>query len=203
MKKLAYQGSFLAEGRKKTLEKRVIHALEFNRVKNKWGGSKMKITKVVLVCVLLVAAIAIVGSCATSKKMIPEENFMTAWSGTWINEELVGNHFNPQILINHSDGTMEFFQESKDVNSGMKDMRIRNFGYPSITDKWIDRNGKIWYKAVTEQKEWGGTVLSYYGFIHESGDVIEILEAMTMSDTLIDNWDPDNLMYYHRVYYRQ
>jgi hypothetical protein len=203
MRKLAYQGSFLAEGRKKTLEKRVIHALEFNRVKNKWGGSKMKTTKVVLVCVLLVAAIAIIGSCATPKKMIPEENFMTAWSGTWVNDELEGNHLNPQILINHPDGTMEFFQTAIEMESGRKDRRIRNYGIPSITDKWIDREGTLWYTAVTEPKNEKGTVFSYYGCIHESRDVLEILEAMTFSDKTIEDWDINNSMYLHRVYYRQ
>ena len=203
MRNLAYQGSFLAEGRKKTLEKRVIHALEFNRAKIKWGGNKMKTTKVVLVCILLVSAIAIVGSCATSKRIITEEDFMTAWSGTWINDELDGTHQSPRILINHPNGTMEFFQRDYHMEQGLKDMRIGNFGYPSITDMWIDRQGKIWYTAVTEPKAQGGTVLSYYGYISESGDVLEILERM--SNVVIEEWEPETNLHYqlHRIYYRQ
>jgi beta-lactamase regulating signal transducer with metallopeptidase domain len=199
---LAFQGSFLAEGRIKTLERRIIHALQFDRGKIiKKGGIKMKTTKLALVCTLVVAAIVIIGSCASSRKTIAEKDFITAWSGTWVNEELFGTHLYPQILINHPDGTMEFFQRPENMESGLKDMRIRNFGIASITDRWTDREGRIWYAAATKPKWEGVTVLSYYGFIHESGDVLEILEAM--SNVVIDEWDPDNNAWYHRVYYRQ
>ena len=159
----------------------------------------MKTTRLVLVCTLAVAAIVIIGSCASSRKTIAGKDFVTAWSGTWANRGLVGNPFHPQILINHPDETMEFFQKPSNMESGIKDMRIRIFGIPSITDKWIDREGKIWYRAATKPTTDRGTVLSYYGFIHESGDVLEILEVE--STKMIDEWDP--VLYHHRVYYRQ
>ena len=43
-------------------------------------------------------------------------------------------------------------------------MRIGNFGYPSITDMWIDRQGKIWYTAVTESKAVGDTAVLFFCF---------------------------------------
>ncbi len=97
---------------------------------------------------------------------------------------------------------MEFFKKPSDINSGSKNIRIRVFGIPSITDKWIDREGNIWFTAVTKPTTVRGTVLSYYGFIHESGDVLEIIEAE--GTKILDEWDPNKWLWYHyRVYYRQ
>jgi hypothetical protein len=199
----AFQGSFLAEGRKKTLEKRIIHALHFNRGKIiKTGGIKMKTTRLVLVCVMVVTVIAVVGSCASTRKTITEEDFVTIWSGTWANRGLVGDNFYPQILINHPDGTMEFFRKPVHMTTGSKEIRKIIWGAPSITDMWIDRDGKIWFTAATERTTERGTVMSYYGFIHESGDVLEIIE--TEGTQVLDEWDPAKwLWYHHRIYYRQ
>jgi beta-lactamase regulating signal transducer with metallopeptidase domain len=203
MRNLASQGSFLAEGRKKTLERRIIHALQFDREKKiSIGGISMKTTKLVLVCILFVALIAVVGSCASSKKAIAEKDFIANWSDTWANRGLVGDTFYPQILINHPDGTMEFFQKPVNMKSGIKDIRVRIWGIPSITDNWIDRDGKIWFTAATKPTPERGTVMSYYGFIHESGDVLEIIEAE--GTQMLDEWDPAKwLWYHHRIYYRQ
>jgi len=204
MRNLAFQGAFLAEGRKKTLERRIIHVLQFDREKKiRIGGINMKTTKLVLVCTLFVAVIAIIGSCASSRKTIAGKDFIAAWRGTWVNEEYPGTHVVPQILVNHPGGTMEFFKNPTQMESGYKDMRISNYGFPSITDRWIDREGRIWYTAATKPKREGGIVFSYYGFIHESGDVLEILESM--SNRIIDEWDTntDYNAYLHRVYYRQ
>jgi beta-lactamase regulating signal transducer with metallopeptidase domain len=200
VRNLSFQGSFLAEGRKKTLERRIIHTLQFSRSHAiRRRGIKKKTTRFVLFCTLIAAAIAVIGSCAASRKTITETDFLAAWSGTWVNEELDGRHVEPQILVNHPDGTMEFFIDSAYMESGKRDMRVRNYGVPSITDMWADREGKIWYTAATEPVE-SGILLSYYGFIDASGDVLEIHEAM--SNRIMDAWDTDDF-YFHRVYYRQ
>jgi beta-lactamase regulating signal transducer with metallopeptidase domain len=202
MRNLTFQGSFLAEGRKKTLERRIIHALQFDRgTIIKRGGIKMKTTKLMLVCTLVVAAIVIIGSCASSRKTIAGTDFVAAWSGTWVNEEYPATHEYPQILINHPDGTMEFFQNPTSMESGTESIRIRQGGILSITDKWIDGEGKIWYTAAAKPQKENGLVFSCYGFIHEAGDILEILEAR--SNRIIKEWDPDNSMCIHRVYYRQ
>ena len=159
----------------------------------------MKTMKLVLLCALIAAAIAVIGSCASSRKTITEKDFIEVWSGMWVNEELAGNHLNPKILVNHPDGTMEFFQDSAYMESGKKDMRIRNYGVPSITDKWVDREGRIWYTAATTPVK-SGMLFSYYGFIDESGGVLEIHEAM--SNKIMNEWETDDY-YLHRVYYRQ
>ena len=162
----------------------------------------MKIMRLVLVCTLVITAIVIIGSCASSKKAITKKDFIANWSGTWANRGLVGDTFYPQILINRPDGTMEFFQKPVNMKSGIKDIGVRIWGIPSITDNWIDRDGKIWFTAATKPTTERGTVMSYYGFIHESGDVLEIIEAE--GTQMLDEWDPAKwLWYHHRIYYRQ
>jgi hypothetical protein len=160
---------------------------------------KMKTIRLVLLCTLIVAAIVTIGSCAASRKAITEKDFIEAWSGVWVNEELAGNHLNPQILVNHPDRTMEFFINSAYMESGKKDMRIRNYGVPSITDKWVDGEGRIWYTAATLKGK-SGMLLSYYGFIDEAGEVLEIKEEL--GNKKIEEWDTDDY-YLHRVYYRR
>jgi hypothetical protein len=93
---------------------------------------------------------------------------------------------------------MEFFIDSAYMESGKRDMRVRNYGVPTITDMWADREGRIWFTAATEPVE-SGILFSYYGFIDESGEVLEIHEAM--SNKKMDAWDADDF-YLHRVYYR-
>jgi len=202
MRNLSFQGSFLAEGRRRTLERRIIHTLRYDRgeIKN-MGGSIHKSTKLVFIYALVLAAIVVIGSCSSSRKTITGKDFLAAWRGTWVNEELAGNFINPQMLINYPDETMEFIKSPFVMELGKKDTRIKCFNKLTITDKWLDRKGRIWYTAATERKTERGTVLSYYGFIHESGDVLEILEAM--STRIIEEWDTENVWYYHRVYYRQ
>jgi beta-lactamase regulating signal transducer with metallopeptidase domain len=202
MRNLSFQGSFLAEGRKRTLERRIIHTLRYDRGETKnMGGSINKTTKLVFIYALVLAAIVVIGSCSSSRKTITGKDFLAAWKGTWINEELAGNFINPQMLVNYPDETMEFIKNPFVMELGKKDSRIKCFNKLTITDKWIDRKGRIWYTAATKRKTERGTVLSYYGFIHESGDVLEILEAM--STRIIEEWDTDNVWYYHRIYYRQ
>jgi hypothetical protein len=156
----------------------------------------------VVVCILVVMVIAVVGSCTLSSKTMADKDLVTAWSGTWVNRGLVGDYFYPQILINNPDGTMEFFLKPVNMTSGTKNIRIRLFGIPSITDMWTDREGRIWFRAATEPTSERGTVLSYYGFIHESGDVLEVIEAE--GTKMLDEWNPDKWSWYHhRIYYRK
>ena len=202
MRTLSFQGSFLAEGRKKTLERRIVYALQYDRKKAiKMGRTIHKTRKLVLIYALILAAIVGIGSCSSSRKTITGKDFIAVWRGTWVNDELAGNFLNPQMLINYPDETMEFIKNPFVMEFGKKDVRIMCFSNLTITDKWLDREGKIWYTAATERKTERGTVLSYYGFIHESGDVLEILESI--STKIIEEWDPENVWYYHRVYYRQ
>ena len=55
----------------------------------------MKTRMFVSVLILVLAVLIIAGSCATRRKAISDEDFMEAWSGTWINTDY-GRGSNPQ-----------------------------------------------------------------------------------------------------------
>jgi hypothetical protein len=48
----------------------------------------------------------IAGSCATRRKAISDEDFMEAWSGTWINTDYGRGRY-PQKKVYYSDGRWE------------------------------------------------------------------------------------------------
>jgi hypothetical protein len=60
----------------------------------------------VSILILVLAVLIVIGSCATRRKAISEEDFFEVWSGTWINTEYKGGGRYPKIVI-HPDGTMQ------------------------------------------------------------------------------------------------
>jgi beta-lactamase regulating signal transducer with metallopeptidase domain len=88
MRSVSFQGSFLSKGRKKLLERRILHTLSFKRKKNlSKGGKTMKVRNFILLCTILLIAIALIGSCATRRKAISETDFLETISGTWIGQD--------------------------------------------------------------------------------------------------------------------
>jgi beta-lactamase regulating signal transducer with metallopeptidase domain len=79
IKQLSFQGAFLAEGRKKTLERRIIHALQYDKGSNvRMGKSKKKTIKCLLAYTLVVLAIVILSSNTSPRKSINEKEFIAA-----------------------------------------------------------------------------------------------------------------------------
>ena len=70
----------------------------------------------------------------------------------------------------------------------------------TITDKWIDTQGNIWYKAhkICEPNY---TTCSEYGKITDSGNTYESVNHF--GDQPIENWEPDNPDYHYAIYYRE
>jgi beta-lactamase regulating signal transducer with metallopeptidase domain len=195
MKTLSVQGSFLAEGRKKTLERRIIHALQFDKGKIKeMGGSKMKTTKLMLVCTLIVAVIVIIGSCAASKKTTVEsESIRSILTGTWINYEYDDMLDLPAKTILNSDGSFDFFED-------VDDTRRSWWGQYTIIDSWMDSTGTYWYEAKIDNN-WTESVVYYeLGKIDSTKSVWEFIDY---SVSFPDKWEPDNMRYLYRIYYRQ
>jgi hypothetical protein len=197
MRSFSFQGSFLAEGRKKTLERRIIHALQFDRRKIlNIGGMKMKTTKLVLLCTLIAAAIVVIGSCATGKKAsVTDKDIYKKLSGTWINTYYDGfseshKYYSGKYVIKR-DGTYDGYANSSDTSR-------TSFGeIISIDEKWIDSEGNFWYKSTTESLV---THRQNYelGKIHSSGNVWELT---TLSYEYPNELDPNHGRY--RIYYRQ
>jgi len=195
MRNLAFQGVFLAEGRKKTLEKRITHVLQFDRGKIiKMGGINMKTTKLVLVCTLVVAAIVIIGSCTASRKTTVEsESISSILTGTWINHEYDDVLELPAKIVLNSDGSYDLFEN-------VDDTRRSWWGKRTILESWADSTGTYWYKA-TRDDNWTEAVVYYeLGKIDPTKAVWEFIDY---SVGYPDEWEPDNMRYLYRIYYRQ
>jgi beta-lactamase regulating signal transducer with metallopeptidase domain len=195
MRTVSFQGSFLSKGRKKFLERRILHTLSFQKAANaSKGGKKMTYRNFLLLCGILLVAFALIGSCATRRKAISEEEFFEAYSGTWINTEYSGeDSFYTQKVVLHPDGTrMEYALVTLDTCSW--------YGKDTITDMWKDPSGVIWYKASWENPAYNAKGYMM-GKISGSGNTLEVLSCMWGEP--IEKWDTDNIHYHYSIYYRQ
>ena len=79
----------------------------------------MNVRKLVSILILIMAVLIIFGNCTTTKKAISEEDFFKTWSGTWVNTDYGGGII--QKIINHPDGTREYFGMLTSTTAGGKD----------------------------------------------------------------------------------
>jgi len=136
----------------------------------------MKTRTLVSILILILAVLIIVGSCATKRKAVSDEDFFEVWSGTWINTDYGGDIC--QKIINYPDGTAEGF--------GILTSTIALFKKKiTILDQWLDSKGTIWYR----------------GHCEDSGNTWEYIIAS--EDYPIEEWEPDKLEYGYRIMYRQ
>jgi hypothetical protein len=125
------------------------------------------------------------------KKEISDEDFMEAWSGTWINTDY--GRSRPQKLIYYPDGRWETFVR---VPNTLHD----NWGKDIILDKWLDSEGNIWYRAHWESSYF--TSKGYaMGKISNSGNTLEVIWASESFP--IEEWEPDRFEYTYQIHYRQ
>ena len=150
----------------------------------------MKIRRLVFSLISVLAIIALIGSCATRRKAISEEDFLKTFSGTWINTDLKAE----QKIVNYPDGTREVFGVLTSTTVSWKD-KI------TILDQWLDAKGTIWYRGYWEVIS--PTVAKGYemGKISDSGNTLEFLWAG--EDYPIEEWEPDRFEYNYEIYYRQ
>ena len=151
----------------------------------------MKTKVLISILILILAVLIIAGGCATRKKAISEEDFIKAWSGTWINTDYGGDTY--QKVINYSDGTYESYGEVTSTKPG-------NWGKITIQDKWIDSKGNVWYRAQSETLYFGH-MYNEMGKISDSGNTWEYIWAS--EDYPIEEWEPDKFEYNYRIRYRQ
>ena len=155
----------------------------------------MKTRTFVSILILVLAVLIVVGSCATGKKAYvakeDEELF-----GTWINPDY-GQAQKAVKYIYKSDGVVRAYNAATSTEEFWS-------AKCTITDKWIDAEGNIWYKwLMTEAK--GGAIsdtAEYYflGKISSSG---RVLEQSFSSYEYPTDVNPDSLKYDYFIYYRQ
>ena len=191
---LSFQGSFLSRGRKKVLEGRILHALSFKKAVHELkGGGKMRRRNFLLLCTILLISIALIGSCATRRKAISEEEFFDAYSGTWINTGYSGeDFFTSQKTVQYPDGRWMLY-----AKVGLD--QCRSYGRETITDMWKDTHEVIWYRATRQDNL--NTHVSLMGKISDSGNTLE--QLFQVYGEPIEEWDPDNERYHYMIHYRQ
>jgi hypothetical protein len=117
------------------------------------------------------------------------------WSGTCVNKEYYGYFDSPQEVVNRSDGTMEIINIISDTQ------KINARPIMELTERWIDSRGKIWFRASYECPDCDAATGYIYGNVSKPEKTLEFLECL--GTITIEKWDPDNNLYYYRVYYRQ
>ena len=152
----------------------------------------MKIRSLVSILILVLAVLINTGSCATGKKAYvakeDEELF-----GTWINPAYDASWIYAKVVIK-PDGTWDEYSLTYSDRPIYKGEYI-------ITDKWTDSDGYIFYKSIITRidKE---SHRPYYVMskIDKTGNVYEDLWSTIQMPT---EFEQDDMLYNHRIYYRQ
>ena len=101
----------------------------------------MKTRTFISILILVFTVLIIAGSCATEKKMIKGSEELY---GIWVNEDYADVRY-WTTRVYKSDGEWETY-----VDVSRKTLSAR--GPYTITDKWKDSEGNIWYKMTFEEK---------------------------------------------------
>jgi hypothetical protein len=137
----------------------------------------------------MLAVMVIAESCATRKKAISDEELSNPVSGTWINTEV--GFYKPKVVW--YDGRYEQY-------TAIENETPYCYGDIEVLEKWMDSNGDIFLENRWEceyHRNMGYELLR----ISDSGNTLERL--YTKGEKRIVEWDPGNLHYTYKIYYRQ
>jgi hypothetical protein len=154
----------------------------------------MKARMLVSILILVFTVLIVVGSCSTGKKAyVAKED--EGFYGTWVNPDYdEGEHWGKLVL---KPGAFEWYTKTDSTHS-------TRYGETTITDKWTDSEGNIWYKYMDTLTVYGGSkdTNPKYGLvkIDKLANTFEIVASGIDYPTEID---PDSLLYTYRIYYRQ
>ena len=127
------------------------------------------------------------------KKDISKEEFYKYWVGTWINPDLQGSDWTPQKLVCHVNGTQDRYSKLN--------MNVITCTHPyTQIEYWNDSEGNIWYKG-TATCALSTVPVQEIGKINVSNNTYE--QIYYLGTEPLEEWDPDNPKYIHRIYYRQ
>ena len=156
----------------------------------------MKSRALILILTLVLFVLIVIGSCATRKIAISDEDLVKAYTGTWINEEYDGEEDQGAKIVMFADGTWERYEH---LDTDKYPVSIINKGRNTILDQWKDSEGNIWFESSWECiHRAAGYQLTK---ISDSGNTLEML--FTSYEHRVEEWDPDDIHYTYRIYYRQ
>jgi hypothetical protein len=157
----------------------------------------MKIRTLICILILVLSVLIIAGSCATGKKAyVAQEN--EELYGTWVNPEYDDTTAGQPGRVVIKNGTYEIFALT-DISRWL----IR--GEYTITDKWADSEGNVWYNYMVT-KLWYQTGATrtdpLYGLakISNSGKTLE--RAYSGID-YPQELNPEALEFTYQIHYSQ
>jgi len=100
----------------------------------------MKTKTVMLFCILCLAALLILGSCATTMKTT-EKMIYEKFCGTWVNTKYDGVSIPPVKLIFNPDGTWTSYWRLHESSSFGR-------GNYVVEKRWTDSEGYSWYHVM-------------------------------------------------------
>ena len=157
----------------------------------------MKTRTYVSIFILVFAVLIIAGSCATGKKAYVAQKDEELF-GTWINPDYDVTSIDAKITYG-PDGVLQVYHSTPTK-------RVQWRAKYTITDKWIDAKGIIWYKwFVNEIKEGAISTPDTEGYcclgkISDSGRKLELSGSRYDYPTEVN---PDSLKYDYTILYRQ
>jgi beta-lactamase regulating signal transducer with metallopeptidase domain len=184
-------GIFITRGKRKMLEKRILHLLRLDAVK--YCTRKKAFIATVVLCFLFLLSILVFNPMFADdlKKKISEKDFWNAVSGTWVNTEYLGTYswFEQKIII-YPDGKWECYQLTTDTDPS------RQGYYFSVTETWTDSEGVIWCKTT---ENIGATVYQ----LHKISDSGNAWETVSDPDTYPTDVDKSLRTSMYFIRYRQ
>ena len=147
----------------------------------------MKPRSLILVTTLVLVFIVVLAGCATGNKAY-KKSFKEEVVGTWINPDYENRYGHHAKVVIKPDGMYEGYPNAQDTEF--------KFGLLTITDRWIDSEGNIFYKALADNLL--GTIKYELWKLSKSGTVFEYVWDNLEYPTDIN---PDGPGY--RIIYRQ
>ena len=184
-------GISISRGKRKMLEKRILHLLRFDALKL-LTRKKVFVATVVL-CLFLLFPILVFNPIFAEdvKKKISENDFWNALSGTWVNTEYLGTYaWFEQKQIVYPNGKLECYHLTTDTNPS------RQGYYFTVTETWTDSEEVIWCKSTVE----AGATRYQLHKISNSGNIWECCDGPDTYPAEVDK-TLKNYMYFIR--YRQ
>jgi beta-lactamase regulating signal transducer with metallopeptidase domain len=170
-------GICMTRGKRKMLEKRILHVLRTDAVKFLTG--KKVFFSTAALCLLLLVPILVINPVFAEDmtKKVSERDFWKALSGTWVNTEYLGTYawFEQKVII-YPDGKWECYHLTTDTNPS------RQGYYLTITEAWTDSEGVMWAKSTEE----AGATRYQLSRVSESGNTWEFCDGPDTYPTEVD-----------------
>jgi hypothetical protein len=149
----------------------------------------MKARTLASILILVLAILIIVGNCATGKKVYVAKEDEEIY-GTWVNTDY--NYTGRWAKgVFHPDGTFVTYQADSSITPYY-------FGTFTITEKWTDSEGNIWYKIISIDQ-----IYTIYYELHKISNNEMTWEYVWSNSDYPKEIDPDDTTSNRKIYYRQ